>query len=305
MSSIFWRCRPKAKTTTRSFPFSNRYASVHFVPDVFGDLVFNDVASNVTRESLLNGIQFDGSYRLNDVQTLRAGFAVSGEETQVNNTSTVLPVVDGTILPMPFNVTDYNSELGWNLGGYIQDEWKIANNLTLNTGLRFDQLYQFVAANQFSPRVALVYKPFEDTSIHAGYARYFTPPYQAQATPTNLALFNNTTQQPVIAADDPVLPERSHYFDVGVDQKILPGLTVGVDAYLKLATDQIDDGQFGQAVVLTQFNYARGYSEGLELKAKYQNDGFKAYANFSTNRTKAIDVVSNQYTSPIPWSSPT
>jgi outer membrane receptor protein involved in Fe transport len=98
------------------------------------------------------------------VHTLRAGFAVSGEETQVNNTSTVLPVVGGTPLPLPFNLTDYNSKLGWNLGGYIQDEWKLTNNLTLNTGLRFDQLYQFVAANQFSPRVALVYKPFEDTS---------------------------------------------------------------------------------------------------------------------------------------------
>ena len=118
---------------------------------------------------------------------------------------------------------------------------------------------------------------------------------QAQATPTNLALFNNTTQQPVIAADDPVLPERSHYFDVGMDQKILPGFTVGADAYYKIATDLIDDGQFGQAVVLTQFNYANGYSEGLELKAKYQNDGFTVYANFSTNRTKAKDVVSNQY----------
>jgi outer membrane receptor protein involved in Fe transport len=276
--------------------FFNRYTDVHFVPDIYGDLVFNDVASNVTRQSLLNGIQFDGAYRLNDQHTLRAGVAVSGEETQVNNTSTVLPLApDGTPLPLPFNVTDYNSKIGWNLGGYIQDEWKITNNLTLNTGLRFDQLYQFVDANQFSPRIALVYKPFEDTSIHAGYARYFTPPMQAQATPTNLALFNNTTQQPVIDANSPVLPERSHYFDVGIDQKLLPGLTVGADAYLKLATDLIDDGQFGQAVVLTQFNYARGYSEGLEFKAKYQNDGFKAYANVSTSRAKAIDVVSNQY----------
>lgn len=276
--------------------FFSRYANIHFVPDIYGDLVFNDVASDVTRESLLDGIQFDGAYRLNDVHTLRAGFGISAEETHVTNASTVLPLApDGTPLPLPETLTDYNSALGWNLGAYAQDEWKIANTLTLNTGLRFDQLYQFVTANQLSPRAALIYKPFESTSIHAGYARYFTPPYQAQAVPTNLALFNNTTQQPVINENSPVRPERSNYFDVGVDQKLLPGLTVGVDAYLKRATDQIDDGQFGQAVVLTQFNYARGYSEGLEFKAKYQKDGFTAYANFLTNRTKAIDVVSNQY----------
>ncbi len=277
--------------------FFSRYASIHFVPDIYGDLVFNDVASDVTRNSLLNGIQFDGSYRLNDVHTLRAGFGISAEQTQVDNVSTVLPLdSSGSPLPFPITLTDDDSALGWNLGGYVQDEWKITNNLTLNTGLRFDQLYQFVDANQFSPRIALVYQPFENTSIHAGYARYFTPPMQAQATPTNLALFNNTTQQPVIQADSPVQPERSHYFDVGVDQrKVLPGLDVGADAYYKIATDLLDDGQFGQAVVLTQFNYAEGYSEGAEFKAKYQNDGFTAYANFSTNRTKAKDVVSNQY----------
>src|SRR5208282_4795382 len=217
----------------------SRYAKVHCVPDIFGDLVFNDVASDVSRESLMNGTQFDASYRATDQHTLRAGFAVSEEKTNVVNTSTVLPVdpITGDIGSTPMTITDPNSLVGWNIGGYIQDEWKITNQLTLNTGLRFDQLYQFVAANQFSPRVALVYKPFEDTSIHAGYARYFTPPMQAQATPTNLALFNNTTQQPVIDANSPVLPERSHYFDVGVDQKLLPGLTVGADAYLKLATD--------------------------------------------------------------------
>ena len=276
--------------------FFSRYAAAHFVPDVYGDLVFNDVASNVTRESLLNGIQFDGSYKLNDVHTLRGGIAVTAEETQVTNTSTVLPLdANGNPLPVPVTLTDYDSKLGWNLGGYVQDEWKITDKLTLNTGLRFDQLYQFVTANQFSPRVALVYKPFDDTSIHAGYARYFTPPMQAQATPTNLALFSNTTLQPGIDADSPVRPERSHYFDVGVDQKLLPGFSVGADAFYKIATDLLDDGQFGQAVVLTQFNYARGYSEGLEFKAKYEHEGFRAYANFSTIRTKAEDVVSNQY----------
>ena len=145
------------------------------------------------------------------------------------------------------------------------------------------------------PRATLIYKPFDGTSIHAGYARYFTPPYQAQATQSNLALFTNTTNQPEVPLNDPVLPERSNYFDVGVDQRLLPGLDVGVDTYYKIATDMIDDGQFGQAVVLTQFNWARGYSEGAEFKAKYRNGGFKAYANLAYNRTEATDAVSNQY----------
>jgi outer membrane receptor protein involved in Fe transport len=156
-------------------------------------------------------------------------------------------------------------------------------------------LYQFVDANQFSPRAALVYKPFQGTSIHAGYARYFTPPYQAQATQSNVALFANTTNQPDIFLADPVKPERSHYFDVGVDQNVLPGLDMGIDAYYKIAKDMIDDGQFGQAVVLTQFNYARGYSEGGEFKIKYQNGNLTAYGNFAYNITRAIDVESNQY----------
>ena len=274
----------------------SRYANVHFVPDIYGDLVFNDVAANVTRESLLNGVQFDSSYRLNDRHTLRAGFAVSVEATNVSNIQTVLPVTpSGAVLPNPFTVGDKNSLVGWNLGGYIQDEWKITDKFTLNTGLRFDQLYQFVDANQFSPRIGFVYKPIEATTIHAGYARYFTPPMQAQAVPANLSLVTNTTNQPDVPLDNHVLPERSHYFDIGLDQRLLPGLTVGVDTYYKIATDMIDDGQFGQVVILTQFNYAKGYSEGIEFKAKYQNGDFKAYANLSANNTKSIDVVTNQY----------
>jgi outer membrane receptor protein involved in Fe transport len=267
------------------------------MPDVFGDLVFNDVASDVTRASQMYGTQFDASYEVNSAHTLRAGFMVTAEKTDVSDISTVLPVdpATGAISPSPFTVTDTNSLLGWNLGAYVQDEWKLTSQLTLNYGIRFDQLYQFVDANQFSPRAALVYKPFDGTTLHAGYARYFTPPMQAQATQSNLALFTNTTNQPAVSNNDPVKPERSHYFDVGVDQKLFPGLTAGLDAYYKIATDQIDDGQFGQAVVLTQFNWARGYSEGVEAKIKYQSGDFNAYANFAFNITRATDPVANQY----------
>jgi outer membrane receptor for ferrienterochelin and colicin len=145
-------------------------------------MVFNDVASDVTRQSTLSGTQFDTSYIVDNRNTVRAGFAATGEQTNVSNISTVMPGDIGAVTGPAFTVTDKTSLLGWNAGGYVQDEWQITNQLTMNAGLRFDQLYQFVDANQFSPRLAFIYKPFEGTTIHAGYARYFTPPYQAQAT---------------------------------------------------------------------------------------------------------------------------
>jgi outer membrane receptor protein involved in Fe transport len=278
--------------------FFSRYAEVHFVPDIPGDLAYNDVASDVIRQSTLTGTQFDTSYIVNAQHTVRGGFAVTGEQTNVTNTSTVLPDPGGGGVPpgsMPFAITDHNSLLGWNIGTYLQDEWKLTDQLTLNAGLRFDQLYQFVDANQLSPRVALVYKPFKATTFHAGYARYFTPPYQAQATQSNIGLFADTTAAPAITQVDPVKPERSHYFDAGIDQTILPGLDVGIDAYYKVARDMIDDGQFGQAVVLTQFNWAAGFSEGGEFKLKYTNGNFYACANFAYNVSRAIGPESNQY----------
>jgi outer membrane receptor protein involved in Fe transport len=146
-----------------------------------------------------------------------------------------------------------------------------------------------------SPRIALIYKPSTDTTLHAGVSRFFTPPMQAQASPNNLALFQNTVQQPAIALDDPVRPERATYFDVGLDQTLLPRLSVGLDAYYKRSTDTLDDGQFGQAVVLNQFNYADGFSRGVEFKINYAEGGFRAYANVSHEITMVKDVVSNQY----------
>jgi hypothetical protein len=278
------------------FSVFTRYATVDFVPDLYGDLAFNDVASNVVRKSLLNGLEFDAADRLSDAHTLRAGLTFSVEKTQVQDLSTVLPLdADGNPLPTPVTLNDYTPKIGWTAGGYLQDEWRMSPEVTLNTGLRFDQMNQFVSANQWSPRIALIFRPVADTTLHAGVSRYFAPPMQAQATPNNLALFQNTTQQQAIALDDPVRPERATYFDAGVDEKLLSSLSVGLDVYYKRSTDTLDDGQFGQAVVLEQFNYARGFSRGAEFKINYTQGGLRAYANVSGEVTQVKDVISNQY----------
>ena len=138
------------------------------------------------------------------------------EKTRIDNRLTVLPVADdGTVLPEPLTIDDANAKLGWNVGAYLQDEWKIRDDLALNAGFRFDYLKQFVTASQLSPRLALVWQPVNGVSLHAGYARYFTPPMQVYAAPSNVALFDRTTEQPLDAANSPARPERANYFDSG------------------------------------------------------------------------------------------
>jgi outer membrane receptor protein involved in Fe transport len=277
--------------------YFNRTSLLHFIPDTIGDLVFNGVASDVYRQSVVNGIQEDTSWRVGFAHTLRFGFSVSTEDTLVNDGSAVLPLSAPPAQVVPFSVFDSSAKTGALFSTYLEDEWKITNQLTLNAGLRFDQMWQYVDANQLSPRINVTWKPFDGTTFHAGYSRNFTPPEQVLAAPTNLALVANTTAQPGVSANDPVQPERSNVFDVGVVQKIyaIPGLEVGIDGYYKTATDLLDDGQFGQAYVLSAFNYARGQNVGVELKANYTNGNFRAYGNIAWARQTASDVVSNQY----------
>jgi outer membrane receptor protein involved in Fe transport len=282
--------------------YFNRYSQLHFMPDPIGDLVINGVASNVYRQSFINGIQEDTAWRVGYAHTLRFGFSVSAERSLVTNISTVLGLADPTdptagTIDTPSTVFDSSSKTGWLIGTYLQDEWKITNNLILNAGLRFDQMYQYVNANQFSPRVSLTWLPFDGTTFHAGYARTFTPPPQVVAAPVNLALVQGTSQQPMVSQQDPVLPERAHVFDVGVVQKILPvpGLEVGIDAYYKIARDLLDDGQFGAAYVLSGFNYDRANNAGLEFKTSYTNGNFRIYGNVAWARQLGTDIVSNQY----------
>jgi outer membrane receptor protein involved in Fe transport len=287
--------------------YFNRYSQLHFYPDPIGDLVFNGVSSDVYRQSLINGIQEDTAWRVADAHTLRFGFTVSGERSLVNNASILLPLANpadptaGTV-DAPFSIFDKSTKLGWLVGTYVQDEWRITNQLTLNAGLRFDQMHQYVDANQLSPRASLTWKPQDGTIFHAGYARTFTPPQQVVAAPTNLALVTPptapaNTQTPEVPLNSPVLPERAHVFDVGVDQKIypIPGLEVGIDGYYKLARDLLDDGQFGAAYVLSGFNYERGENVGVELKATYRNGNFSAYANAAWGKQIATNVVANQF----------
>ena len=188
-----------------------------------------------------------------------------------------------------------NQKQGEQYGLYLQDEWKVTDKLTLNYGGRFDQSYQYLNEYQFSPRVNAVYEVDQATKVHAGYARYFTPPPLELAQNINPAIFDNTTNAAEIDQNSPTKAERSNYYDLGVTHNFSPELQVGWDNYYKTAIDQLDDGQFGAAPIITPFNYSKGQVGGSELTINYKKGGFSGYANTAYSHAVGKNWASSQF----------
>lgn len=275
----------------------SRYSGVLFTPDAPGDLLFNGVASHVDRSILSNGFQLDTSYKLGDRHTLRGGLLYTAEIATVRTNTAVFPTDDtgAQSSSVPFNIADNSHKNGYLYGVYLQDQWKLLDRLTVNFGGRFDVVNAYTNENQFSPRINLVYEATDSTTLHAGYARYFTPPPLELVQQTSVTKFNGTTNASDVQASSPVRAESSHYFDAGITQKFGQRFSMGLDGYYKKAHNQLDEGQFGSALIFSPFNYQEGQIYGAELTANYQQDNFSAYANLAFSRATGQQIVSGEF----------
>jgi outer membrane receptor protein involved in Fe transport len=219
------------------------------------------------------------------------------ESVSTDSTTTVFNLdVDGNPTGTAYPIVDNHALHGLFAGLYLQDEWKICPAFTLNYGLRFDVFdSSFDNENQLSPRINLIYQPTDATTLHAGYARYFTPPPVENVSGRTVALFDPTSNAAPSDQDDRVKAERANYFDAGISQKLAPGLQVGVDGYYKIAKNQLDDGLFGQTLILSAFNYDKGRVYGVEFTASYTTGGFSSYANLAYSVAQGKEWSSAQF----------
>ena len=276
----------------------SRYSSSYFSPgDPTGDLLFNGIAQTAYRQSWASGVQGDGSWRASPEHTVRSGFLVQRERSPFSTISNVLPVDENGVQTsdQPLSIFDSGSKTGWLYSYYLQDEWKIIPSVTINFGARYDQFAQFVSERQLSPRINAVWQPTDSTTLTAGYSRYFVPPPFELIANTTIGLFANTTGAPPGTQDNVAKAERDHYFDVGGSQIILPGLKAGIDAYYKIASNLLDEGQFGAPIFLTPFNYQKGLVRGVELTLSYDIDNWSLYGNFAAAKAQGKNITSAQF----------
>ena len=274
-----------------------RHTDVAYQPDPLGDLLYDGVGSQIVRKNDALGLQGDFSFQLNDRHTLRSGIFAQQERFATSTQSTVFPANDdgSQSSTSPFTIVDSNGLRGQTYGVYLQDEWQPTKGLTVNYGTRFDHVATVTNEKQWSPRVGLTYDLTATTRVHAGYAKYFTPPATEKIDTTSVQAFLGTTNALPSDANTSVKAERSNYFDAGISQVIAQNLTLGVDAYYRRVHNLQDEGQFGNALIFSDFNYREGRIRGIELSASYRTTHFASYLNVALAKAYGKDIVTGQF----------
>lgn len=278
-------------------PFVRRARAAYTPDPQGGNLIFNGVETALTQNSLALGLQADGSYKAGISHTLRAGVFFQQDDNRSNSVNRVFAVTaaGAQASDRPIVIAEAERLKGRTYSAYLQDEWQLGDTLTLNYGARFDLSEAQVRESQFSPRVGLVWKPDNATTLHAGYARYFTPPPLILVGKGTVAAFDRTTGAVADPTADPVRSQREHMFDVGAQHMVGSHLTLGVDVYLKLADNLLDDTTLGGTLILSPFNYAKARNWGAELSASYAKGPFHGYTNLARGEQQARTITSNQF----------
>jgi outer membrane receptor protein involved in Fe transport len=291
-----------------------RYSSLFFTPgNNVGDILYNGLAQTAYKRDVAYGLQAEGAWHGWASHTIRFGVLYQADDTLSRTTSRVLTTAPGgpgignpnplctdpaqtcQTSAVPLTIPDNGSKHGYNYGLYAQDEWALTDKITINYGLRYDAFAAFDKENQLSPRVNGVWKPTETTTVHAGYARYFSPPPFELVASQTVSRFDNTTAAGSGGLNDTPRAERADYFDLGMEQKLGSDWTVGLDSFYKMSKNLVDEGQFGAPIILTPFNYAAGRQYGGELTLSYTHGAFSSYANASYERAVGKNINSSQF----------
>jgi outer membrane receptor protein involved in Fe transport len=275
----------------------SRYSSLNFQPDPLGDLLFNGLAQQAYKRNTAFGLQSDAAYKLNDAHTIRGGLYLQNDRSISLTTSLVLPVDSNGMQTSntPFSVDDNSAKTERIESVYLQDEYRLLPTVTINYGGRFDHFTAFSSGSQLSPRLNVVWQALPDTTVHGGYSRYFSPPPFELIGNESVSKFAGTSAAPAVTQADSPKAERANYFDLGVLQKITGAWSAGIDSYLKLSHDLIDEGQFGAPIILTPFNYRDGRQYGVELTTNYAGKDLSTYANLAFQGAKGRGIESAQF----------
>ena len=197
---------------------------------------------------------------------------------------------------------------------FLQDEIKILENLTAYVGAREDywqtfdgyvnsvgapgnpQTFTSRDASSFNPKAALVYKPFEGTTLRASGGQAFRPP-------TVYELYRTWVYYGITFASNPNLtPEKVWSWDFGVEQKLWKGAKIKATYFENYMSNLIYLTTLSPTFYQS-FNVGQARVQGTELglEQKFENwlealglghrfqSRLRIFGNFTWNDAKVTE----------------
>jgi catecholate siderophore receptor len=208
-------------------------------------------------QTLLVGVELGGSDGSNQRR--------NGLFTSTGTGSLIVPLADPTVdAPLSFVANGNNSDVRTRVAAlYIQDQIRPADWLEIVAGLRFDRVaidvrnkangQAFERTDRlWSPRLGLIFKPRDNLSFYASYARSYLPQSGDQFNSLNVTL-------------EALKPERFDNYEVGAKWMPLDGLLATAALYqLDRTNTRAADPANPALTVLTGAQRSRGLELGLE-----------------------------------------
>jgi Carboxypeptidase regulatory-like domain/TonB dependent receptor-like, beta-barrel len=175
----FWKPQTLSTTYTRagSVPFTIGESRSS---DLFGHQW--QLADTVSWSRGRHNLRFGGSliHHTTGGTGSEPGTAILGTFTFLSTTTApfeqlTLADVQQYSQPVSYGVTSYELKQ-WMSVAFVQDSFRVTDDLTIDAGLRYDRQTLTDATKNFAPRLGFGWHPFGDsrTAIRGGYAMYYT-----------------------------------------------------------------------------------------------------------------------------------
>ncbi len=234
------------------------------------DLIGKATTGSITH-ALLTGVEVGRQYASYDQA------AVPFDTISIFN-----PVYGQTAVPT-LNRTPFSRSFANALGGYVQDQISLRENLHLLIGARGDYFYQHsnvVGANTkaenyaFSPRIGVTYQPVPQVALYANVTRSFIPNFG-----------------PFTAASNQFKPTTGTQYEAGIKTEIVPGRLTSTLAFYRILKKDVLAADPTNPLFFVQTGAQR--SQGIEFDLTAQlSAGWKIIATYAyTDARIAADTT--------------